>query len=120
MRATCIAVIRGSRAAKSPLDRITQERHIDCRHGDKKATMAMTVLENAVRDLASALENLESNLENRLDDLSAAGEAIAAARRQAYAARKHAGDASSGLAASISDLRALLNANVKDEPHGGS
>lgn len=120
MRGTCIAVMRRSRAAKRLLDRITQERHIGYRHGDKKATRAMTVLENAVHDLANALENLESNLENRLDDLSAADEAIIAARRQALAARKHASDASSGLTASISDLKALLNANSKDEPHGGS
>ena len=80
----------------------------------------MTVLENAVRDLANALENLESNLENRLDDMSAAGEAIAASRRQADAAKKHAGEASIGLAASISELKALLSANAKDKPHGGS
>ncbi len=69
----------------------------------------MTVLEKAVGELATALETLESKLENRLDDLSADGEAVAAARRQAHAARKHAAEAGSGLAAAISDLKALLD-----------
>ena len=112
MRATCIAAMHGSRAGPGQLDRISAQGHIGRRCSQKEAMTAMTVLENAVHDLANALETLESKLENRLGDLSAAGEEIAAARRQAHAARKHAGDASAGLAASITDLKTLLNDNA--------
>ena len=70
----------------------------------------MTLLENAVSDLAEALEKLETKLEENLDGQMADREAIAAARRCAQAARGHAGQASAGLGAAISDLKSLLNA----------
>ncbi|GJL92694.1 hypothetical protein [Hyphococcus sp.] len=68
----------------------------------------MTVLEKAVRNLAEAIETLESRLDARLDDASASEEAVAAARRQAQAARKQTDNASRGVAAAISDLKAIL------------
>ena len=82
----------------------------------------MTVLEDAVQNLAIALENLESRLDGRLDDLSVQNDEVAAAKRQAITAKKHAGDASRGLSASISDLKTLLDNNsaAKEKIHGGS
>ncbi|MEM9494960.1 MAG: hypothetical protein AAGA09_03060 [Pseudomonadota bacterium] len=68
----------------------------------------MTVLEDAVADLAGALQHLESKLEGRLYDLSAEGEDVDAARRQARAAHAHVADAARGLSASITELRTLL------------
>ena len=62
----------------------------------------MTLLENAVSDLAGALEKLETKLEESLDGQMTDREAIAAARRSAKAARDHAGEASAGLGAAIS------------------
>ena len=70
----------------------------------------MTLLENAVSDLAGALEKLETKLEESLDGQMTDREAIAAARRSARAARSHTGQASAGLGAAISDLKALLDA----------
>lgn len=77
----------------------------------------MTVLEKSVLNLANALEALESKLEARLDDLSASDETIAAAKRQALAARKQTDHASRGVAAAISDLKAILAED--DEKKGG-
>ena len=68
----------------------------------------MTVLENAVSDLANALEKLETKLEDRLDEQMADREAVAAARRCAQTARSHTASASDGLGAAISDLKTLL------------
>jgi len=68
----------------------------------------MTVLEKAVRHLAEAIETLESRLDARLDDASAIEDAIASARRQALAARKQTENASRGVSAAISDLKAIL------------
>lgn len=72
----------------------------------------MTVLEKAVIDLANALDNLETKIEGKFDDQSASGDAVDAARRQARAAREHAENASKGVGAAISDLKALLDANA--------
>lgn len=68
----------------------------------------MTLLENAVSDLAGALEKLETTLEENLDGQQADRETVAAARRCAKTARGHTADASAGLGAAISDLKALL------------
>lgn len=68
----------------------------------------MTLLENAVGDLAGALEKLETKLEESLDGQQADREAVAAARRCAKTARGHTAEASAGLGAAISDLKALL------------
>ena len=68
----------------------------------------MTVLEKAVRNLAEAIESLESRLEARLDEAAASEETVAAARRQAQAARKQTDSASRGIAAAITDLKAIL------------
>ena len=67
-----------------------------------------SVLEKAVGDLANALEALESKLEDQIDSHNAA-------RRQVKVARKHASDASSGLGAAISDVKALLEADDKSQ-----
>ncbi len=75
----------------------------------------MSVLENAVADLASALENLETKLEGRLHDQSATGDDIAAERRHARAARGHAAEASRGLTRSIADLKSLLSETADKE-----
>jgi hypothetical protein len=68
----------------------------------------MTVLEKAVRSLAEAIETLESRLDARLDDAAASEDMIASARRQALAARKQTDNASCGVSAAISDLKAIL------------
>ncbi len=68
----------------------------------------MTVLEKAVRSLAEAIETLESRLDSTLEGAALNEEAIAAARRQALAARKQTDNASRGVAAAISDLKAIL------------
>jgi hypothetical protein len=68
----------------------------------------MSILEDAVKNLASALDALESRVGDRLGDLSQNAEAIDAARSQARAARLHAGAASTTLAQAIGDLKTLL------------
>lgn len=77
----------------------------------------MTVLEKAVQSLAEAIEALESRLDVRLDEAGASEEAIAAARRQALAARKQTDNAARGVAAAISDLKAIL---AEDDRKGGA
>lgn len=77
----------------------------------------MTVLEKAVRNLADALEALETKLDGRLDDLSASEDLISAARRQAITARKQTENASRGVSAAISDLKAIL---AEDDSKKGS
>lgn len=74
----------------------------------------MTLLEKSVRNLADALEALETKLDERLDDLAASSDAIVAAKRQASTARKATDHASRGVAAAISDLKAIL-ADDEDE-----
>ncbi len=68
----------------------------------------MSILEQAVKNLALALDSLEAKLDDRLGELSNTTDAIDAARGQARAARLHAGEASTTLAHAISDLKALL------------
>ena len=68
----------------------------------------MSVLENAVANLANALESLETNLERRRTDQDASGDEVDASRRQARSARGHTKDASRVLNKSIADLKALL------------
>ena len=77
----------------------------------------MTLLEKSVRNLADALEALETKLDERLDDLAASGDAVAAAKRQATAARQATTHASRGVAAAISDLKAIL-AEDEDKNRG--
>ena len=74
----------------------------------------MTVLENAVADLANALEKLEGKLEDSLDAQMADREAVAAAKRGAQTARGHTAEAGAGLTAAISDLKALLDTTAPD------
>ncbi len=76
----------------------------------------MTVLEKAVQSLAEAIEALESRLDARLEDEAITEEAMAAARRQALAARKATETAAHGVAAAISDLKAIL---AEDAKNGG-
>lgn len=68
----------------------------------------MTLLENAVGDLANALEKLETKLEEKFDDQLSDREAVAAAKRCAKTAREHTTAANAGLGAAITDLKALL------------
>jgi hypothetical protein len=68
----------------------------------------MSILEEAVKNLAGALDALETRLDERLGELAQDADAFDAARRQARAARGHASDASVGLARAIGDLKALL------------
>lgn len=77
----------------------------------------MSVLEKSVLNLAGALEKLESTLEARVDDLSASSDIIAAAQRQAAGARQQTENAGRGVAAAISDIKALLAAD--DEAQSG-
>ncbi|WDI32406.1 hypothetical protein PUV54_04260 [Hyphococcus flavus] len=77
----------------------------------------MTLLEKSVRNLAEALETLESKLDDKLEDLSASQDAIDAAKRQAVAARKQTDHASRGVAAAISDIKAML-ADDEDRKRG--
>ena len=68
----------------------------------------MTVLEKAVQSLAEAIEALESRLDARLETANGSDEAVAAAKRQAMAARKQTDNAAQGVAAAISDIKAIL------------
>lgn len=77
----------------------------------------MTLLEKSVRNLADALEALETRLDERMDDLAASGETVAAAKSQASTARKATDHASRGVAATISDLKAIL-ADDEDRNRG--
>ncbi|PQA88616.1 hypothetical protein [Hyphococcus luteus] len=76
----------------------------------------MTVLEKAVQNLAEAIEALESRLDVKLDEAALTEESMTAARRQALAARKQTDNAARGVAAAISDLKAIL---AEDEKKGG-
>jgi len=69
----------------------------------------MTVLENAVANLANALETLESRLEARFHDRSATSDDLDANHRHTRAARGHAAEAGRGLTKSIDALKALLD-----------
>lgn len=68
----------------------------------------MSILEEAVKNLAGALDALETRLDERLGELSQNTETVEAAHRQARVARGHANEASAGLAQAIGDLKALL------------
>ena len=80
----------------------------------------MSALESSVQTLADALDKLESTLDERIADASADADAVDAARRQARAAKTHISDASEGLAASMAELRALLNAPQTEEAADGA
>ncbi|MAW79232.1 MAG: hypothetical protein CMI63_03260 [Parvularcula sp.] len=101
--------MRGSRLARPWLDRIGAEGHIGALGGEKNwKILTMTMLEKAVQNLAEAIEALETRLDLRLEAADGSNETAAAARRQAAAARKQAGHAAQGVAAAISDLKAIL------------
>lgn len=78
----------------------------------------MTLLEKSVRNLADALETLETKLDERLDDFSASSDTIAAAKRQAQTARSATDNASRGVAAAITDLKAILAKDDEDKNRG--
>ncbi len=74
----------------------------------------MSALETSVQTLASALDALENRLSEKLADASADADAVEATQRQARAARAHLHEASTGLAASLAELRALIEAPQTD------
>jgi len=76
----------------------------------------MTVLENAVANLANALETLESRLEARFHDRTASSDDLDATRRHTRTARGHAAEAGRGLTKSIDALKILLDETDPKNP----
>ena len=69
----------------------------------------MSSLETAFERLAGALDTLETKLDSRLDELESTTEAHDQARRRARIAGAYTRSAASELAASIGDLKALID-----------
>lgn len=80
----------------------------------------MTVLEDAVANLADALEVLEGKLEAKRFHDASGDDDLDAARRQARTARGHTNEASRALAKSIDDLRAILAQDDSQSPGKGA
>jgi len=75
----------------------------------------MSPLEGAFARLAGAIDALETKLDQRLDDLEATRDAHELTRRRARIAGAYTRSAANELAASIDDLKALMDADDRPD-----